>query len=186
MIRADIDIDVPNRDEILSIIEHIPASIVKPEHSTKHNSGVYCQEIPRNPFNGRSSLDYKEADSRGYFKLDLLNNTLYKDVKDLDHLDNLTNTEPAWEMLEHKQLIDSLVHIKGHSHVVKWMKPKSVMDLAICIALIRPGKKYLFGKSREQIDREIWLPTEEYYFKKAHAVSYAMAITVQMNLLLGV
>ena len=36
---------------------------------------------------------------------------------------------------------------------------------------------------KDQIEQEIWLPTEEYYFKKAHAIAYAVSIVVQLNLL---
>ena len=33
--------------------------------------------------------------------------------------------------------------------------------------------------------KEVWIKptTDEYFFKKAHAVAYAMAIVVQMNLI---
>lgn len=186
MIKADIDIDVPDRDLILQHIEHIPASIIKSGESKKHASGVYCQKIPRNPFDGRASIDYKVAEERGYFKLDLLNNTMYRKVKDLDHMDKLLEIEPSWELLEHKAVVDTLIHINGYSHITKMYKPKSIMELAMCIAIIRPGKAYLYGKPLNEVAKEIWKPTKEYYFKKSHAISYAMAITVQMNLLMGV
>jgi hypothetical protein len=51
--------------------------------------------------------------------------------------------------------------------------------------MIRPAKRYLIGKPWTTIMKEVWLKptTDDYYFKKAHAVAYAMAITVQMNLI---
>jgi len=51
--------------------------------------------------------------------------------------------------------------------------------------VIRPAKRHLLGKSWEDILKEVWTKptTDEYYFKKAHAVAYAMAIVVQMNLI---
>ena len=39
----------------------------------KHNTGVYYTKIPVNPETGTSTIDYKMAEERGYFKLDLLN-----------------------------------------------------------------------------------------------------------------
>ena len=63
-------------------------------------------------------------------------------------------------------------------------KPTSVEQLAMILAIIRPGKKYLVGKSWDEIAKEVWeKPTEGYYFKHSHAVAYAVAIVVQMNLI---
>ena len=42
----DIDIDFHDRTQILNIIEHIPASIIEKDLVKKHNTGVYCQQIP--------------------------------------------------------------------------------------------------------------------------------------------
>jgi len=57
--------------------------------------------------------------------------------------------------------------------------------LAATLAIIRPAKRHLASKDWETIMKEVWIkPTNgEYYFKKAHAVSYAMACVVHMNLL---
>jgi DNA polymerase III alpha subunit len=65
------------------------------------------------------------------------------------------------------------------------MKPKSVEELAMILAMIRPGKRHLLGKTWTEISETVWTRPEsgEYYFKKAHAIAYAVAITVQMNLI---
>jgi hypothetical protein len=65
------------------------------------------------------------------------------------------------------------------------LKPSSVEQLAATLAIIRPAKRYLAGHSWNSILQEVWTkPTDNsYYFKKAHAVSYAMACVVHMNLL---
>jgi hypothetical protein len=51
--------------------------------------------------------------------------------------------------------------------------------------MIRPAKRYLIGKDWNTIMKEVWTKPEtgDYFFKKAHAVSYAMAVIVHMNLL---
>jgi hypothetical protein len=61
----------------------------------------------------------------------------------------------------------------------------SVEQLAATLAIIRPAKRHLASESWETIMKEVWLkPTDNsYYFKKAHAVSYAMACVVHINLL---
>jgi DNA polymerase III alpha subunit len=65
------------------------------------------------------------------------------------------------------------------------MKPCSIEELAMCLALIRPAKRHLVGKTWTEIAGEIWeKPVNgDYYFKKAHAVAYAHVIVVQMNLI---
>ena len=84
VVKTDIDIDVVSRDDLLVHFDHIPAIIKKKDDTyDKHNSGVYLQPIPFDQLTGFSSIDYKEAEDRGYFKLDFLNNSLYEGVRDL-------------------------------------------------------------------------------------------------------
>lgn len=182
----DIDIDFADRNAVLEHFKHIPASI-KEDNCTfkKHNTGIYCTSIPYNPITGLSSIDYKEAEDRGYFKIDFLNVSIYKDVKDEAHLTQLMETEPLWDLLEQQEFTDLLFHVNGHTSLMRQMKPRSIEELAMCIALIRPAKKHLIGKTWTEIGTEIWKKPEngEYYFKKAHAIAYAHAIVVQMNLI---
>ncbi len=57
-------------------------------------------------------------------------------------------------------------------------------DLALCLALIRPGKRHLVGRPRAEIEADIWTPdTEGYQFKRSHAFAYALSLAVQMNLM---
>jgi DNA polymerase III alpha subunit len=181
----DIDIDLKNRQEILDIIKHIPATL---EDGRKHNTGVYCQPIPLNPLTGQASLDYKTAESRGYFKIDFLNVSAYNGVRDEEHLVQLLNTEPLWDLLGEKEVCDQLFHINGYHDLVKRLKPASVVELAMVLALIRPGKKHLIpvceNEGFQAIENEIWVKIEDaYFFKKSHAVSYASVIVVQLNLI---
>jgi hypothetical protein len=61
--------------------------------------------------------------------------------------------------------------------------PTSIEQLAMILAMIRPGKRYLVGNTWEVIEKEVWEKTDEYFFKKSHAVGYAVAIIVQLNLI---
>ena len=178
----DIDIDFANRDVVLSKIQH---RVAKLDSGKKHNTGVYVTEIPHNPVDNISTIEHKNAEERGYFKLDFLNVSIYKDVRDEDHLTELMNKEPIWELLEHKEFADQVFHLNGHSDICKKMKPHTVEQLAAVLAVIRPAKRHLVNESWTTIRKEVWTkPTDgEYYFKKAHAVSYAMACVVHMNLL---
>ncbi len=178
----DIDIDFADRDIILSKIEH---RVAKLNTGKKHNTGVYATEIPHNPIDNLATVEHKAADERGYFKLDFLNVSIYKDVRDNEHLTQLMEKEPLWQLLEHTDFSDNVFHLNGHGELLKQLKPSSVDQLAATLAIIRPAKRYLAGHSWNSILQEVWTkPTDNsYYFKKAHAISYAMACVVHMNLL---
>jgi hypothetical protein len=181
----DIDIDFPDRRQVLDIIRHIPARL---EDGKKHNTGVYCHSIPYNPITDTASIDYKSAEARGYFKIDFLNVSAYVGVKNEDHLVRLLNTEPLWDLLHEKDVCDQLFHVNGYHNLLAELRPNSIVELATVLAMIRPGKKHLIPVCKEKgfqaVDNEIWTKTEDaYFFKKAHAVSYASVIVVQLNLL---
>jgi len=182
----DIDIDFADRDHALKFIKHIPAAI-KDTNGTfkKHNTGVYCTPIPYNPVNNLSNIDYKEAEERGYFKLDFLNVSIYKDIRDEEHLKTLMEAEPLWDLLEQDDFSSLLFHVNGHGSILRQMKPTSILQLAAVLAMIRPAKRHLIGETWTTVMETIWTKPEagEYYFKKAHAVAYAMAVVVQMNLI---
>ena len=181
----DVDIDMANRDEFLRLVKHTPASIKKDNAFTKHNTGVYFQTIPMFPIEGYSTIDHKQAEQDDWFKVDFLNNSVYQDVKDEAHLTRLLATEPMWELLEHQEIVSQLYHINNYADVVKAYKPVTVEQLAMILAIIRPAKKHLMGKPFDEIERTVWdKPSDgEYYFKKAHAIAFATAIVVQLNLI---
>ena len=181
----DIDIDFADRDLALSRIKHIRASRLDRNDTVPHNTGIYLQSIPVNPITNLSTIDYKTAEDRGYFKLDFLNVSIYKDVRDEEHLKTLMETEPLWDLLEQDDFSSLLFHVNGHGSILRQMKPTSILQLAAVLAMIRPAKRHLIGKDWTTVMTTIWTKPEdgEYYFKKAHAVAYAMAVAVQMNLI---
>ncbi len=182
----DIDIDFPDRSAALEKFKHISASIKdESENFKKHNTGIYCTLIPHNPFTNISTIDYKEAEERGYFKIDFLNVSVYNGVKNKQHLKELMETEPLWDLLEQDDFTNLLFHVNGHGNLLRQMKPRSIEELAMCLALIRPAKKHLIGKTWKEIGETIWKKPEngDYYFKKAHAVAYAHVVVIQMNLI---
>ena len=182
----DIDLDFPDRSQILGAIKHVPASI-KEDNGTfkKHNSGVYCTAIPYNPLTGLASIDYKQAEERGYFKIDFLNAGVYKDIRNEEHLKYLMEQEPLWDLLTQDEFANLLFHLNGHGEVLRKTCPTSVEQLSAVLAMIRPAKRHLIGQDWSTIMKEVWIrpTTDEYFFKKAHAVAYAVAIVVQMNLI---
>ena len=133
----DIDIDFADRDHALKFIKHIPAAIKDTNGSfKKHNTGIYCTPIPYNPVNNLSNVDYKEAEERGYFKLDFLNVSVYKDVRDEEHLKTLMETEPLWDLLAQDDFNSLLFHVNGHGSILRQMRPTSILQLAAVLAMI--------------------------------------------------
>lgn len=179
----DIDIDFADRSEVLKHFRHVPAKL----KNRKHNTGAYFHRVPSNPFTNVCTVEHTQADDMGFFKLDLLNLSIYKDVRDDDHLTHLMNKEPVWELLEHKDFVDQLFHLSGHDELLKRLKPTSAEQLAATLAIIRPAKRNLQDKGWPVIMDQVWIKpvndNKAYYFKKAHALSYAMVVIVHMNLI---
>lgn len=181
---TDIDIDFADRELALQHIRHVPASIVSGTTLKRHNVGVYLHDVPVDPITKLCSIEYKRAEELGFFKMDFLNVNVYKDVKSPEHLEQLLSRPPMWEILEDSEIVDNMFHLGGHFDIVGKMKPRSVMQLAMVLAMIRPAKRHLVGKDWDEIEKEIWTESGDdlYAFKKSHAVSYALVIVVQMNL----
>ena len=182
----DIDIDFGDRELALKLIKHIGSSIIDNGVIKKHNSGVHYTRIPSDPDTGLSSLDYKIAESRGYFKLDLLNVSVYQKVKDKEHLEKLLDKEPLWDLLwKSKDFCERIIHIGNYYNLVCEMKPDTIPRMAMFLSVIRPGKSYLQKKPWAEISKEVWIKpeTNQYHFKKAHAVAYAKLVALHINLL---
>lgn len=184
--QGDIDIDIKDRELVLDLIDYIPASIIKEDVIEKHNTGIYIQNIPKDPITGLASLDYEHAEELGYVKIDLLNLNAYQNVDSNEELQRLIEKEPMWDLLEHKEIVEKLYHIHDHFDIVQKMKPRSIDQLAMVLAVIRPGKRNLLGKSWADIEKDIWVKKEgdKYHFKKSHSVAYALLIVMQLNQLI--
>ena len=109
----------------------------------------------------------------------------YKHVKSEQELVELMIQEPDWDMLSNNATVDMLFHLNGHYNIVSKLKPKTIEQLAAVLAIIRPAKRYLLNADWETITKEVWTKPSDgsYFFKKSHAVAYAQAIVVQMNIL---
>jgi hypothetical protein len=183
----DIDIDFPDRTKVLDIVKHVPAVMAE---GKKHNTGVYCHEIPTNPLTGMATINYESAEERNYFKIDFLNVSVYNDpsIQSEQDIVRLLSVEPLWDLMYEKEVCDQLFHINGYHTLLAQLKPKTILELATVLALIRPGKKHLVPvvaeKGFQAVQNEVWVKTEEAYsFKKSHAVGYAHVIVMQLNLI---
>jgi len=185
-ISADVDIDFGDRDTILKHIRHTPAAMLNTgQDPRRHNSGVYVSDIPYDPVEQMASIDYREAEERGYFKLDFLNVHVYNHVRDEDHLTALMR-EPDWSKLKDRDFVEQLVHLNSQYYNIQKMPEPidSIPRLAMFLAMIRPGKKHLIGFSWKEVNESVWEKgVEEYTFKKSHAIAYAHLVVIHMNLI---
>ena len=187
-VSTDVDIDCFGREDILKGIECIYGRIDRADNKfEKHPTGVYFQNIPRDPITNMSTVDHKVANDYGYFKIDFLNVNMYENVRNEEHLLELLDKEPPWDFFEFEEITDKLFHLKGYSYLLQKYKPQCVEDLAMILAIIRPSKAHLQHSSWDDIRKDVWVKhagNENYQFKRAHGIAYSLAIIVNLNLLI--
>ena len=183
---ADIDIDLADRDQLLKLITAIPARQMHQGQVQRHNSGVYVTDIPYDPVNECASIDYELAEERGYFKIDLLNMSVYQLIKSPEHYKQILNQEPNWSQLwTDTEWAKQLLHIGNYTALLQSMKPDSIPRMAAFISVIRPGKAHLQNKPWAEVFESVWDGDDSkgFVFKHAHAVGYAALVALHMNLL---
>lgn len=182
---ADVDIDFADRKQILDLVKHVPARQENNGEVRKHNSGVFVTDIPTDPINNCSAIDYKEAETRGYFKIDFLNQSVYELIRDQEHYDAMLSKEPDWSLLLDPEFCKGVVHIGNYTDLVKEMRPDSIPRMAAFIAIIRPGKAHLQRQPWETVFASVWDGDDSrgFVFKKSHSISYARLVALHINLL---
>lgn len=183
---TDIDLDFADREDILKHITHTVARQTTNGQVRHHNSGIYVTDIPYDCVNECASIDYQEAENRGYFKLDFLNMSVYQMIRDPKHYQQVLDHEPPWEKLwTDSTWASQLVHVGNYTQLLKSMKPDSIPRMAAFISIIRPGKAHLQNKPWSEVFESVWDGDDSkgYTFKKAHAISYSRLVALHMNLL---
>ena len=183
---ADIDIDLADRDQLLQLIHATPARQLHQGQVRRHNSGVYVTDIPRDPVNGCAAIDYETAEQLGYFKIDLLNMSVYQLIKSPEHYQQMLAKEPPWERLwADTEWAKQLVHVGNYTELLKTMRPDSIPRMAAFISIIRPGKAHLQNQPWAEVFESVWNGDDSrgFVFKHAHAIGYAALVSLHMNLL---
>lgn len=183
---ADIDIDMPDRDRLLALIRHVPARLEVNGRPRHHNSGIYVTDIPQDPVHGCAALDYETAESRGYFKIDLLNMSVYSLVQSPEHYEQVLAQTPNWSRLwTDSDWSSQLVHVGNYTDLLQQMRPDSIPRMAAFISIIRPGKAHLQRRPWPEVFASVWDgdASRGFVFKKSHAISYARLVALHMNLL---
>ena len=183
---ADIDIDLADRTDVLKLIDSTAARQITQGQVRHHASGVYVTEIPYDPINNCATIDYETAENRGYFKVDLLNQTVYKLIRSPEHYQEMLDREPDWQRLwTDPTWAKQLVHIGSYTDLLASMKPDSIPRMAAFIAISRPGKIHLQNKPWSEVFATVFDgdASRGFIFKHSHSISYASLVALHMNLL---
>ena len=183
---ADIDIDLADRDQVLKLLQVTAARQENNGQIRRHNSGVYPTDIPWDPVNQCAAIDYETAEKLGYFKIDLLNMTVYQLIRDPAHYDQMLALEPPWSRLwTDPSWSSQLVHIGNYTELLQTMRPDSIPRMAAFISIIRPGKAHLQNRPWAEVFESVWDGDDSrgFVFKKSHAISYAALVALHMNLI---
>jgi DNA polymerase III alpha subunit len=185
----DIDVDVASSTDPLKVFKGaVRASMLNGSSLTPHPCGVYFQDVPKDPLSGLSAIPFKTAEELGYFKLDFLHVNVYDHFTSHDEIKELIKHDPDWNLLSIPSVVSGLFQISKHYDLISELKPRSIIELADCLALIRPQKRYLlkyYREDREKTREFLYkkeIGTEGYAFKKAHAIAYALVIVLQLHL----
>lgn len=204
---SDLDLDIPSSKSELIRGGIVKASILT-ERGTyqNHPAGVYLYAaVPQ--FDGVAVIDYKEMEKIEYQKIDILNNTFLDDISNkemIEFIEKIENEDIDWEELWRYTEPYQLGKYPG---ILREFKVSSVLDLAIILALIRPGSvanydkmkafihtdKILKKKSEEaQIILEetygipvfneqfksLGIDDGKYRYKKPHSIGYAYVLLI--------
>lgn len=183
---ADIDIDLADREQVLKLITATAARQYTQGEVRKHNSGVYVTDIPYDPIHECAAIDYEQAEQRGYFKIDLLNMSVYQLIKSPEHYEEMLAKEPNWQRLwQDPEWAKQLVHVGNYTDLLAKMKPDSIPRMAAFIAIIRPGKAHLQNKPWQEVFDSVWDgdSSKGFVFKHSHSISYAALVALHMNLI---
>jgi len=183
---ADIDIDLADRDQLLKLIKATPACQLHQGQIRRHNSGVYVTDIPVDPVNACAAIDYETAEQLGYFKIDLLNMSVYQLIQSPEHYTQVLEQDPPWSRLwTDAEWAKQLAHIGNYTELLRSMRPDSIPRMAAFISIIRPGKAHLQNQPWDQVFQSVWDgdSSRGFMFKQSHAISYAALVALHMNLL---
>ena len=189
----DIDIDFKTTFDVKQVFPNaVVASRVFDGKLLKHPAGAYFQNVAVDPITNLSAVPFKTAEQLGLFKIDFLHLSLLDDFQSKEEIKMLLTREPDWNLLQSPSVVSQLFQIHQHYDTIIQIKPKSVDDLADCIAIIRPTKKLLLPKyieakhdaeQKRKIRNILYMKpaNDAMWFKKAHSIAYAMTIVLQLH-----
>jgi DNA polymerase III alpha subunit len=184
---VDIDIDLKTSFNPKDIFSVTNASMVASGELKKHPCGVYFQSIPKDPVTGLSAIPYKDAERYGFMKIDFLHLKILDYFNDKNEIRKLIKKKPKWGLLMKSNVVSNIFQLSNNLDILRKIKPKSIQEIADCIAIIRPGKIHLLDSylinpinTRQELYN---VKKGTYSYKKGHAISYSMIVVLQLHLI---
>jgi hypothetical protein len=186
----DVDIDVSDKFNPSQLFDqYTRASQIRRDQLVPHNVGYYFQGIPTDPWSTNvpiSAIPYDIAEQTGFQKIDFLHLSFLDRFTNKQQLRELASREPRWELMDHSINVSKLFQLSNHFDIVSRVRPRSIDDVADIVALIRPGKRNLLERymtNKQDVRSFLYLKTDQYYFKRSHAIGYAHVIAIQLHLI---
>jgi len=184
---VDIDIDLQTTFDPTDYFKVVRASIITGDKIKPHPCGVYFQRMPQDPVTQLAAIPHKEAEHYGFMKIDFLH------LQVLDYFENkreiraLLHKKPNWGLLLRSDVVSKLFQLHNNGDILRRIQPKSILELADCISIIRPGKIDLLDdyiNDPHRVRTELYhIKKGSYSYKKGHAISYAMIVVLQLHLI---
>jgi len=173
---SDLDIDIPSSQSESIKGDLVRASVLNNRGKIQpHPVGVYFyKSIPS--YEGMSVIDYKTMEEHNYQKIDILNNNYLNDITEyelFEYIEKIDNEDIDWNSLwEYKEPYQ----LSKYPNILKEFKVSSVMDVAIVIAIIRPGALQNYDKMKYYIHTDKLLKKKKGKAKEILKDTYGIAV----------
>lgn len=153
--------DKDKKKELISRVKEIKGEF---KNYSLHCGGIIFFSNPTDMdkyeiINRQILLDKVDVESEGFFKIDVLANRGLSQLIKIDSkpLENYDFTDKKTiELLQSGNNIGlTFIESPGMRKILSSLKPKSIMDIAKCLALIRPGSSSKQADTIEDLDQEI-------------------------------
>jgi hypothetical protein len=183
---SDLDLDIPSL-ESNNIKKNLIRGCVINDRGDRqpHPAGVYFYKtVPS--FNGVAVLDYKTMEKCEYQKIDILNNTYLDGItsQDLDIFVKLIDENNIdWHQLWNYEFPYQLTK---YPFILREFEVSSVLDIAIVIAIIRPGALHNYDKMKNYIHTDKLLKNKSENDRKILDETYGIPVFDEQFKLLGI
>lgn len=182
---SDLDLDIPAKESETIRKGLLRATVLNEKGEYQpHPAGVYFyKSVPS--FDGLCVLDYKTMEKNHFQKIDILNNSYLDDISstELDkYITKIENEDIDWSRLWKYEHTYQLGKYPG---ILREFKVGSVMDVAIVLALIRPGSLGNYDKMRTYIHTDKLLKNKSPEAQEILKETYGIPVFAEQFKLLG-
>jgi hypothetical protein len=145
----DIDIDFADRTAAMAALFTVPAMIDRDGKKHRPPLGRLLPKRARRSVHAAVRTRLQRSGREG-----LLQNRFSQPIglpagsEMRSTLSSFSTANPCGNCSMSPAMVEQLPHVHKHYDTVQSIAPKSIEDLAVVLALVRPGKKHLIGQPR--------------------------------------